>query len=59
MAEFKLIFNTELGDEDALAPLKKGLEDGKIGSLSVDPHSLKVMNEVEGRLVQPRVRMKK
>ena len=48
MAEFKLIFRTELEDEKALVPLKKGVEDGKIGSLSVDPDSLKVMNDIEG-----------
>ena len=48
VAEFKLIFKTELEDEKALVPLKKGVEDGKIGSLSVDPDSLKVMNDIEG-----------
>lgn len=57
MAEFKLIFNTEVDDEHALAPLKKGVEDGKIGPLSVDPESLKIMNEAEGMLIKPRVRM--
>lgn len=48
MAEFKLFFKTELENEEALAPLKKGVEDGKIGPLSVDPESLKIVNEVEG-----------
>jgi len=34
-------------DEDALAPLKKGVKDGKLGSLNVYPKSLKIVKEVE------------
>ena len=48
MAEFKLIFKTELEDEKALVRLKKGVEDGKLGPLNVDPDSLKIKNEIEG-----------
>ena len=42
MAEFKLTFKKKLKDKEALAPLKEGIKDGRMGSLSVDPESLKV-----------------
>lgn len=48
MAEFKLTFKRKLGNEEAVAPLKKGIKDGKMGSLSVDPESLKIKEETEG-----------
>ncbi len=48
MVEFKLTFRSKLEDEEALAPLKKGIKDGKMGSLSVDPESLEVKKDSEG-----------
>ena len=48
VAEFELLFKTRLGDKQALAPLKYGIEDGKMGSLRVYPDSLKIIEEVEG-----------
>ena len=48
MVEFNLVFKTKVGDEEALAPLKKGVEDGKMGSLKVYPESLKIVREIEG-----------
>ena len=41
IAEFKLTFKAEVTAEEALAPLKKETADGKLGSLKVDPGSLK------------------
>ena len=48
VAEFKLTFKRELKDEQALAPLKEGIQDGKMGSLTVDPESLVVRKEKKG-----------
>ena len=48
VAEFELLFKKRLEDEQALAPLKNGIEDGKMGSLDVYPDSLKIIEEVEG-----------
>ena len=48
MAEFKLLFKTKVTDEEALAPLEKAVKTGKVGSLSVDPESLKIVNNNEG-----------
>ena len=48
MAEFKLTFKRKLENEEALAPLKQGIKDGKLGSLSVDPKSLEIKDETEG-----------
>lgn len=48
MVEFKVVFKTKVEDEDALAPLKKGVKDGKLGSLNVYPESLKIVKVVEG-----------
>jgi len=45
---FKLFFKTKVEDNVALAPLKKEVEDGKMGSLNVYPDSLKIEQEVEG-----------
>jgi len=47
MAEFKVVFKTKVEDEDALAPLKKGVKEGKLGSLNVYPESLKTVKVVE------------
>jgi len=47
VAEFELMFKKRLEDEQALAPLKNGIEDGKMGSLDVYPDSLKIIEEVE------------
>ena len=41
MVDFQLTFETKVTSEEALAPLKKVTEDGKLGSLKVDPSSLK------------------
>jgi len=43
MVEFKLFFKTKVEDNEALAPLRKGLEDGSMGSLNVYPESLKIV----------------
>lgn len=48
VAEFKLIFKTKVEVEEAFAPLKKGVKDGKMGPLSVDPESLKIIKETKG-----------
>ena len=48
MAEFKLMFKTRLKNEEALAPLKEGIKDGRLGSLNVDPKSLEIKEEIEG-----------
>ena len=42
MATFKLIFKADVAKEQALAPLKKEIEDGELGSMKVEPNSLKV-----------------
>lgn len=41
MVEFQLVFRSSITSEEALAPLKKVTADGKLGSLKVDPSSLK------------------
>ena len=48
MAEFKLTFKRKLHDDEALAPLKEGIQDGKMGSLTVDPESLEVKKDKKG-----------
>ena len=48
VVEFELLFRNKLEDEQALAPLKNGIEDGKMGPLDVYPDSLKIIEEVEG-----------
>ena len=35
-------------DEEALAPLKEGIKNGKMGSLTVDPESLEVKKNNKG-----------
>ena len=41
MVDFQLIFETKVTSKVALAPLKKMIADGKLGSLKVDSSSLK------------------
>jgi len=48
VAQFKLLFKNRLEDEKALAPLKKAIQDGKLGPLTVEPESLKIMKDIEG-----------
>ena len=48
VAEFKLLFKRKVSEEKAVAPLKKAVEDGNLGPLTVDPDSLKIMKNVEG-----------
>lgn len=50
VVEFKLTFKRQLENEKALAALKEGIKDGKMGSLKVDPESLKVKRDNEGNL---------
>lgn len=47
VVEFRLKFKQKLKQEDALAPLKEGLKDGRMGSLRVFPESLKVKSDRE------------
>ena len=44
-----MTFKTELKDEEALAPLKEGIKNGKMGSLTVDPESLEVKKSYKGK----------
>jgi len=48
VAQFKLTFRRKLENEEGLAPLKAGIKDGKLGSLSVDPDSLEMKDNTEG-----------
>ena len=48
VAQFRLLFKNRLEDEKALAPLKKAIQDGKLGPLTVEPESLKIMKDIEG-----------
>lgn len=47
MVEFKLTFKTKVTVKDALAPLKK-VSSGQLGSLKVDPNSLKLKINSQG-----------
>lgn len=42
------MFKRRLQNGEALAPLKEGIKDGKLGSLAVDPESLKIKEEIKG-----------
>ena len=42
------MFKNNLEDEKALTPLKKAVQNGKLGSLTVDPESLKIKKDVKG-----------
>lgn len=48
MVEFKLTFKTKVTLKDALAPLKKKVSSGQLGSLKVDPNSLKLKINSQG-----------
>ena len=48
VAEFQLTFKRKLENKEALAPLKEGIKDGKLGSLNVDPKSLEIKDNTEG-----------
>jgi len=41
VVDFKLIFETKVTSKEALAPLKRETAEGRLGSLKVDPSSLK------------------
>lgn len=45
--EFKLTFKTEVITRDALAPLRKVMTNGNLGSLRVDPTSLRELKTVK------------
>ena len=45
MAQFKLVFKEEIDGEEASAPLKKAIKDGELGSLKVQPDSLKATDD--------------
>jgi len=48
VVEFQLSFKNKLEDDRALIPLKKAIQDGKLGPLTVDPESLKIKKDAEG-----------
>jgi len=48
VVEFKLTFKTKVTVKDALAPLKKKVSSGQLGSLKVDPNSLKFKINSQG-----------
>lgn len=48
VVEFKLTFKTKVTVKDALAPLKKKVSSGQLGSLKVDPNSLKLKINSQG-----------
>jgi len=56
LVKFKLFFKTKVDNKVALAPLKRGVEDGKMGSLKVYPESLKIEQKDEGMALQSRAR---
>ena len=45
MAKIKLIFKDEIDGEEASAPLKEAMKDGELGSLKVQPDSLKATDD--------------
>ncbi|CAH3035734.1 unnamed protein product [Porites lobata] len=54
VVEFKLTFKTKVTVKDALAPLKKKVSSGQLGSLKVDPNSLKLkINSQEKESSEP------
>ena len=50
IAVFQLTFKAKVTAEEALAPLKKETADGKLGSLEVDPGSLKETEAKRGEM---------
>ena len=49
VVEFKLTFKTKATVKDGLAPLKKKVSSGQLGSLKVDPNSLKLKINSQGK----------
>ena len=49
LVEFKLTFKKKLENSEALTPLKEGIKGGRMGPWSVDPESLKVNEQGEGK----------
>lgn len=45
MVKFKLVFKAAVSNTEATAPLKKEIQDGELGSLKVDPDSLKTTTD--------------
>lgn len=45
MAKVKLVFEDEIDGEEASAPLKEAIKDGELGSLRVQPDSLKAADD--------------
>ena len=52
IAVFQLTFKAKVTAEEALAPLKKETADGKLGSLKVDPGSLKETEAKKGEMLR-------
>ena len=50
VAEFKLTFKMSLTAKEAMAPLKQETADGKLGNLEVDSNSLKLKDNIQGKL---------
>lgn len=48
VAKFKLIFEADVNEQEAKAPLQRAIEDGELGSLKVDPASLKATDNEPG-----------
>ncbi|XP_022807283.1 von Willebrand factor D and EGF domain-containing protein-like isoform X1 [Stylophora pistillata] len=57
VAQFQLLFKNSLEDEKALTPLKRAIQDGKLGPLTVDPESLKIMKDVEEPTKEDKVKV--
>ena len=55
VVDFQLIFETRVTVKEALAPLKTETADGKLGSLRVDPDSIKPKLAKQGKLMQPSI----
>ena len=53
VAQFQLLFKNILEGEKALNPLKKAVEDGNLGPLTVDPEYLKIIKDIEGNRKHP------
>ena len=51
VAEFQLIFKTKVTEEEALVELKRETANGKLGSLAVDPSSLKPTPAKQGEVL--------
>ena len=52
IADFKLTFKTSVTVKGAIAPLKKATANGKLGSLGVDPNSLKPKISKQGEVLK-------